>query len=151
MGYIKAGIREIGPQHGYVVKVLDCENAVFVNLPSLLLTMSVGQRRQPLVIMDLKITHSMWALPPKVKGLGLPPITRYYQTKMKIFLIIFFILDGVTSRKTAKFQGYTYVPGNGPTCAFWSEFTKMNSLFLPKINIFEFRIFLLISNEICLL
>ena len=77
--------------------------------------MTVGKGRQPLVIMDLKITHSMGALPPKVKGLGLPPITRYYQTEMKILLIIFLILDGVTSRKNAKFQGYTYVRGNGPT------------------------------------
>ena len=77
--------------------------------------MSVGQRRQPLVIMNLKITHSMRALPPKLKGLGLPPITRYYQTKIKILLIIFLFLGGVTSRKNAKFRGFTYVRGNGPT------------------------------------
>ena len=77
--------------------------------------MSVGQRRQPLVIMNLKITHSMRALPPKLKGLGLPPITRYYQTKIKILLIIFLVLDGVTSRKNAKFRGYTYVQENAPT------------------------------------
>jgi len=109
-----------------------------------LLPMTVrGRSRQPLVIMNLKITYYMGALPPKVKGLGLPPITRYYQTKMNFFLIIFLVPDGVTSRKTAKFQGYTYVPRNGPTLGFILYFTRMNSVFLHKINIFEFRMFFL--------
>ena len=60
----------------------------------------------------------------------------YYPTKIKILLIIFLFLGGVTSRKNAKFRGFTYVPVNGPTWASLSQYTRMKSVFLPKINIF---------------
>jgi len=63
---------------------------------------------------------------------------RILSTKNKNFLIIFLVFDGETSRKNAKFRASTYIHANDPSWGFLSQFTKVESVFLPKINIFEF-------------
>ena len=58
---------------------------------------------------------------------------------MIIFLIIFLVLDGLTSRKNAKFRGSTYVPANDPNIGFIIiTYENEISILAYRIIIFEF-------------
>ena len=97
------------------MKVLDCENAVFVNLPSPLRKMSAGQRTPTISHYGPKNNSFFVSTSAQSKGTWTATHYAILSNKNDNFSHYFLVLDGVTSVKNAKFRGYTYVQENAPT------------------------------------